>query len=269
MVSSPINLLHQIAPRRRSTPVSHCTFLDALSRLVLLAFPEARRCPADRPITGGEKKCPINPLSPPDSDHFPANSAFPRGMTIPRDMDRSQMLLEGRMPVPRGMSSPPYPGSIYRPIWDPSSSNTTKIFWGRHIMLSCPPPSPRPGTALLPPPPRGLYTTRKSTTNPFSDGRMKSRTARLDKTLETKYNQACATQSHNSRRPIPLRISSLPCWFPASRSPVRSSLAIHEKTSEVVVRHTCFMLSSRPSPAHHHQTTDTPASTKLKTRLVT
>lgn len=133
MVSSPINLLHQIAPRRRSTPVSHCTFLDALSRLVLLAFPEARRCPADRPITGGEKKCPINPLSPPDSDHFPANSAFPRGMTIPRDMDRSQMLREGRLPVPRGMSSPPYPGSIYRPIWDPSSSNTTKIFWGRHI----------------------------------------------------------------------------------------------------------------------------------------
>lgn len=106
MVSSPINLLHQIAPRRRSTPVSHCTFLDALSRLVLLAFPEARRCPADRPITGGEKKCPINPLSPPDSDHFPANSAFPRGMTIARDIDRSQMLREGRMPVPRGMSSP-------------------------------------------------------------------------------------------------------------------------------------------------------------------
>lgn len=147
----------------------------------MLAFPEARRCPADRPITGGEKKCPINPLSPPDSDHFPANSAFPRGMTIPRDMDRSQMLREGRMPVPRGMPSPPYPGSIYRPKWDPSSSNTTKIFWGRHIMLSCPSPSPRPGTALLPPPPRGLYTTRKSTTNPFSDGRMKLRTARLDK----------------------------------------------------------------------------------------
>lgn len=229
--------------RRRSTPVSHRTFLVvALLRLVSPAFPEARRCPADRPITGGEKKCPIDPLSPLTATTSPRTVLSRGGMTIPRDMDRSEMLRECQ--CREGHLHPhTYPGSIYRPIWDPSSSNTSRIFWGRHIMLSCPfsIAATRDSFAAA-----ALYTTRRSkhnAANPLGNGRMKLRTGRLEKTLEAKYNQACATQSHDSRRPS-LCASHLP---PAdSRLPeARYTRVLRSttKTSEVVVRHTSFMLS--------------------------
>jgi hypothetical protein len=58
-----------------------------------------------------------------------------------------------------------------------------------------------------------------------------------------------------------------PMLVPASRSPGHSSLAIHEKTSEVVVRRTSFMLSSHlPLTIIRRQT---PPAIEFKTRRAT
>lgn len=140
------------------------------------------------------------PLSPPDSDHFPACDAL-RGLTIPRDMDRSQMLrecqcrerhLHPRVNLPSNMG--------------PIIFKHHKDILGtpHHALFSSSLPATRDGFTSTTTLCCRLYTRKPkdNAANPPSDGRMKLQTARLlDKTLEAKYSQACATQSHDSRRP--------------------------------------------------------------------
>lgn len=151
MVSSPINLLHQIALAgdRHQSPTARFSLLLCF----VWCRPPSRKQDGARLIgrsLGEKKKCLIDPLSPLTATTSPRTVPSRGGMTIPRDMDRSEMLRECQ--CREGHLHPhTYPGSIYRPNGIHHLQTPRGYFGGAtscSLVLS---PSPRPGTASQPP----------------------------------------------------------------------------------------------------------------------